>query len=174
MFAVAVTTLAWMLEAWRTPATLDGTRFRKGGSGVATAPSPLGRLRFSLIVPARHEEAVLGATLDGLAALDVPELDPDLGRAAAHLDVVVVQDLPELAIELDGDTLAQLTCRDHRSWILLGVVGAARGALDEGLGREEGSTRGRCLGDPSTGRRSHPLREGLVRRRRRLPCAGIR
>ena len=37
----------------------------------------------------------------------------DLGRAAAHLDVVVVEDLPELAVELDGDALLQVAGRDH-------------------------------------------------------------
>ena len=48
----------------------------------------------------------LERALDGLAALDVAQRDADLGRAAAHLDVVVVEDLPELAVELDGDALA--------------------------------------------------------------------
>ena len=47
----------------------------------------------------------LERALDGLAALDVAQRDADLGRAAAHLDVVVVEDLPELAVELDGDAL---------------------------------------------------------------------
>jgi hypothetical protein len=34
-------------------------------------------------------------------------------RASAHLDVVVVEDLPELAVELDGDSLAQVAGADH-------------------------------------------------------------
>ena len=63
-----------------------------------------------------HFVAGLEAALDGLAALDVAQLDPDLGRAAAHLDVVVVEDLPELAVELDGDALAQVAGGDHGRW----------------------------------------------------------
>jgi cellulose synthase/poly-beta-1,6-N-acetylglucosamine synthase-like glycosyltransferase len=64
MFAVSMATLWWMLHAWRTPEV-----FRSLGFGVPTgrADQPLS---FSLIVPARHEEAVLGATLDRLADLD--------------------------------------------------------------------------------------------------------
>ena len=52
---VGVTTLSWMLDAWRDAYSIDATGF----------PEPTGepRLSFSLIVPARHEEAVLGATL---------------------------------------------------------------------------------------------------------------
>ncbi|HKY17115.1 MAG TPA: glycosyltransferase, partial [Microthrixaceae bacterium] len=73
MLVVAVTTLMWMLEAWRTPASLDGTRFRGDGAAPPEPVTPAGRLRFSLIVPARHEEAVLGTTLDGLAALTHPD-----------------------------------------------------------------------------------------------------
>ena len=80
--AVAGTTLWWMMHAWRTPETLDATRFTLGR-----------RLRpsFSLLVPARHEEAVLDHTVDPLAALP-PRLrdhrivghdDPDTA-AVAH------------------------------------------------------------------------------------------
>ena len=56
---VACFTLWWMLHAWRTPETLRGTRFsRPGGDGA---------LRFSLLVPARHEQEVLGHTFDRLS-----------------------------------------------------------------------------------------------------------
>lgn len=59
-------TLTWMLYAWRTPEALEATRFaRTGGRRAATR-----RRRFSLIVPARHEDAVLAHTIDGLAALE--------------------------------------------------------------------------------------------------------
>jgi len=64
---VAATTLWWMLHAWRTPESLRATAF-------ATKPQPL-RHRFSLIVPARHEQAVLGDTLDTLAAVDHPDFE---------------------------------------------------------------------------------------------------
>ena len=63
--------------------------------------------------------AGLEAALDRLAATDVAQLDLHLGRAAAHLDVVVVEDLPELAVELDGDALLQVAGRDHGSGALL-------------------------------------------------------
>jgi cellulose synthase/poly-beta-1,6-N-acetylglucosamine synthase-like glycosyltransferase len=56
---VATTTLWWQLHAWRTPEALAATRF----SGRRVQRS------FSLLVPARHEEAVLGETLDRLAAV---------------------------------------------------------------------------------------------------------
>ena len=64
---IAGTTLWWMLHAWRTPQTLAATGF----SGTAGDP----RLSFSLIVPARHEQAVLGATLSRLAAIDHPSFE---------------------------------------------------------------------------------------------------
>jgi cellulose synthase/poly-beta-1,6-N-acetylglucosamine synthase-like glycosyltransferase len=66
---VAALTLAWMLYAWRSPDGLAATRFSRGD---ATAVTPL---RFSLLVPARHEDQVLGHTLDGLAALDHPDVE---------------------------------------------------------------------------------------------------
>jgi len=61
------TTLWWMLHAWRTPESLDETGF------LGSAAEP--RLSFSLIVPARREEAVLGATLARLAASDHPAFE---------------------------------------------------------------------------------------------------
>ncbi len=61
------TTLWWMLHAWRTPESLDQTGF--------LGPVADARLSFSLIVPARHEEAVLGATLARLAASDHPAFE---------------------------------------------------------------------------------------------------
>jgi glycosyltransferase XagB len=52
---IASTTLVWMLHAWRTPDALAATGF----SGGRRPP----RFSFSLIVPARHEQAVLERTL---------------------------------------------------------------------------------------------------------------
>ncbi len=79
---VALTTLAWMLHAWRTPEHLLATKF--GGRSSRRTP-----LRFSLLVPARHEEEVLGDTLDTLSDLDYDDLeiiaivgDDDDGTAA--------------------------------------------------------------------------------------------
>src|SRR5438445_12028436 len=55
---VACFTLWWMLHAWRTPETLRATRFA----------DPVGDdgLRFSLLVPARHEQEVLEHTVKRL------------------------------------------------------------------------------------------------------------
>ena len=64
---VAATTLTWMLHAWRSSESLAATRF--------ASPTRAPRRRFSLIVPARHEQAVLGDTLDSLAALDYPTFE---------------------------------------------------------------------------------------------------
>jgi cellulose synthase/poly-beta-1,6-N-acetylglucosamine synthase-like glycosyltransferase len=60
---IAVLTVSWMLYAWRTPEGLVQTSF------VRHSPEPVTPLSFSLIVPARHEDQVLGHTLDTLAAL---------------------------------------------------------------------------------------------------------
>ena len=65
--AIAVTSLWWMLHAWRTPASLLATGFPTGD----TAPQH----SFSLIVPARHEQAVLGATLERLAGSHHPHFE---------------------------------------------------------------------------------------------------
>lgn len=64
---IAGTTLWWMLHAWRDDAALQRTRF---------APEPgAPRRTYSLLVPARHEEAVLGGTLDTLARIDHPAFE---------------------------------------------------------------------------------------------------
>ena len=64
----ALLTLTWALYAWRTPEDHERTTFRRAegaigpGSGSVVQP-----LSFSLLVPARHEDAVLAHTLDQLA-----------------------------------------------------------------------------------------------------------
>ena len=70
LFAVSMATLWWMLHAWRTPEV-----FRSLGFGPAQAESTDTLPSFSLIVPAPHEQAVLGETLDRLAALDYPAFE---------------------------------------------------------------------------------------------------
>ena len=84
--AIALVTLAWMLDAYRTPESFDRTHFVEvPGAEIDELQRrrqrqhrrARGRRRyhqsigpsFSLIIPARHEEAVLGATLDQLASL---------------------------------------------------------------------------------------------------------
>ncbi len=64
---VALTTLWWMLHAWRSDTSLRATRF-------AAEPQPP-RRSFSLMVPARHEETVLAHTIDRLAESDHPDFE---------------------------------------------------------------------------------------------------
>lgn len=67
LFAVAASTLWWMLHAWRDPETLVETGFsREPGEP---------QLSFSLLVPARHEQAVLELTLEQLRRLDHPDYE---------------------------------------------------------------------------------------------------
>jgi cellulose synthase/poly-beta-1,6-N-acetylglucosamine synthase-like glycosyltransferase len=75
---VAGTTLWWMLHAWRTPDALAGMGFvaRSDGTGAGPGAMRAGRTRsYSLIVPARHEEAVLDTTLRLLADIDHPDVE---------------------------------------------------------------------------------------------------
>ena len=60
--AVAASTLIWMLYAWRTPGTLADSRLEADGRRPKHS--------FSLIIPARHEEAVLETTLSRLISSD--------------------------------------------------------------------------------------------------------
>ena len=66
LLLVAITTLAWMIDSWRTPRALGQMPFPR-------ADEP--RLSFSLIVPARHEEAVLADTVRRLLASDHPAVE---------------------------------------------------------------------------------------------------
>ena len=58
--AIAGGTLWWQLHAWRTPEIHAATEFRP--------PETDGELSFSLLIPARHEEAVLAATVGTVLA----------------------------------------------------------------------------------------------------------
>ena len=64
---VGVTTLSGMLDAWRDADSLESTGFAE--------PTGAPRQSFSLIVPARHEENVLEATLLQLARQDYPDFE---------------------------------------------------------------------------------------------------
>lgn len=83
LFAVAVTTLVWMIDSWRTPPALRQMMFPEPDSP---------QLSYSVIVPARHEERVLSDTIVRLLAQDHPSFeilvvvgDDDPGTAAvAH------------------------------------------------------------------------------------------
>jgi cellulose synthase/poly-beta-1,6-N-acetylglucosamine synthase-like glycosyltransferase len=65
--AVAVTTIWWMLHAWRSRDSLQRT-------GFSRTPRPAAQ-SFSLLVPGRHEEEVMGQTLDKLAEQDHPDFE---------------------------------------------------------------------------------------------------
>jgi cellulose synthase/poly-beta-1,6-N-acetylglucosamine synthase-like glycosyltransferase len=93
---IAVTTLYWMLHAWRSTGHLKNT-------GFAAVPLPA-KHSFTLLVPGRHEEEVMGQTLDRLAEQDHPDFeiiaivghdDPGTERvvreaAARHPDLIKV------------------------------------------------------------------------------------
>ncbi|WP_237280253.1 glycosyltransferase [Subtercola vilae] len=64
---IAATTLWWMLHAWRSPSSLTRTQF-------SANPRPAAH-SFTLLVPGRHEEEVLGETLDVLAQQDHPDFE---------------------------------------------------------------------------------------------------
>jgi cellulose synthase/poly-beta-1,6-N-acetylglucosamine synthase-like glycosyltransferase len=64
---IAWTTLVWMVHAWRTPDSLAESGLSHGSLEPA--------LSFSLIVPARHEEGVLEATLSRLVRSDHPDFE---------------------------------------------------------------------------------------------------
>lgn len=66
LLSIAVLNLWWMLYAWRTPDQMASTRFDDPADP---------RLSFSLLVPARHEEHVLGDTIDAMADLDHPDYE---------------------------------------------------------------------------------------------------
>jgi len=66
MLVVATTSLAWMVDSWRTPHALGQMPF----------PAPdEPRLSFSLLVPARHEEAVLADTVRRLLSQSHPDFE---------------------------------------------------------------------------------------------------
>ena len=64
---IAVTTLWWMLHAWRSRDSLQRT-------GFSRTPRPAAE-SFTLLVPGRHEEEVMGQTLDKLAQQDHPDFE---------------------------------------------------------------------------------------------------
>lgn len=65
----AFLSLRWVLYAWRTPRGHARTTFER------PEDAPVQHLRFSLLAPARHEEAVFGRTLDRLAASEHDDVE---------------------------------------------------------------------------------------------------
>ncbi|MDX1885112.1 glycosyltransferase [Mycolicibacterium sp. 120270] len=94
LFAVAATTLWWMLHAWHSPEALAATGFRRR--------SARGPTTFSLLLPARHEQDVLGDTIDALARLDHP---------AYEVIVIIGHDDPET------ERVARTAAARHRNLV---------------------------------------------------------
>jgi cellulose synthase/poly-beta-1,6-N-acetylglucosamine synthase-like glycosyltransferase len=80
LFWMAAFTLWWQMHAWRTPETLASTRFDRpeGGTGLS----------FSLLLPARHEQAVLEHTIERLL---------ESSHSNFEIIVIVGHDDPETA-----------------------------------------------------------------------------
>jgi glycosyltransferase XagB len=92
LLLVILVSVSWQAYAWRTPDTFTRT-------GLAHLDEP--ELSFSVLVPARHEEEVLGATLAGIAAIDHPNFEivvvvghDDPGTQAVADAAAAVLDVP--------------------------------------------------------------------------------
>ncbi|GGW48865.1 glycosyltransferase [Streptomyces xantholiticus] len=80
LFWMAAFTLWWQMHAWRTPEILAATRFDRPEGGVG--------LSFSLLLPARHEQAVLEHTIERLL---------ESSHSNFEIIVIVGHDDPETA-----------------------------------------------------------------------------
>ncbi|WP_411114269.1 glycosyltransferase [Streptomyces sp. 029-5] len=80
LFWMAAFTLWWQMHAWRTPETLAATRFDRPDGGREGS--------FSLLLPARHEQAVLEHTVQRLL---------ESGHSRFEIIVIVGHDDPETA-----------------------------------------------------------------------------
>jgi glycosyltransferase XagB len=80
LFWMAAFTLWWQMHAWRTPEILAATRFDRPDGGVG--------LSFSLLLPARHEQAVLEHTIERLL---------ESSHSNFEIIVIVGHDDPETA-----------------------------------------------------------------------------
>jgi cellulose synthase/poly-beta-1,6-N-acetylglucosamine synthase-like glycosyltransferase len=100
--AIAFTTLVWSLHAWHTPDSFEASHFM-GDQAEPTSS-------FSLIVPARHEEAVLATTLSALVQSDHPGFEVIVVVGA---DDVPTREVAELVADVHP-TLVKVVV-DH-SW----------------------------------------------------------
>jgi glycosyltransferase XagB len=106
LFVVAATTLWWMLHAWRSPEALAATGFRCRNAGRPRS--------FSLLLPARHEQHVVGDTIDVLARLDHP---------AYEVIVIIGHDDPET------ERVARAAAARHRRVV--------RVVIDDNIGKNK-------------------------------------
>jgi cellulose synthase/poly-beta-1,6-N-acetylglucosamine synthase-like glycosyltransferase len=97
LLVVAISTLIWMVDSWRTPESIAQTRFP-----VPDEP----RLSFSLLVPARDEEQVLPHTVERLLESDHPDFeiiiivgDDDHGTAAVAEELASLHDRVSFTVD---------------------------------------------------------------------------
>lgn len=105
LFAFAAVTLWWTMHAWRTPATLAATRFAE--------PDGSHRLSFSLLVPARHEEAVLRHTVLGL--LESTHSNFEVIIIVGHDDPATAEVARSLALGAPGRVLVVTDSNEHKN-----------------------------------------------------------
>ncbi|GAA2092980.1 hypothetical protein GCM10009841_02260 [Microlunatus panaciterrae] len=97
LLVVAISTLTWMVDSWRTPESIAMTRF----------PEPdEPRLSFSLLVPARDEEQVLPHTISRLLESDHPDFeviiivgDDDPGTAGVAEQIAATDERVRVAVD---------------------------------------------------------------------------
>src|SRR2546421_2814355 len=92
LFAFAAVTLWWTMHAWRPPQTLAATGF--------AAPDGTHAVSFSLLVPARHEEAVLAHTVTRL--LESTHTDYEIIIMVGHDDPGTAEVARQLAQRRPG------------------------------------------------------------------------
>ncbi|HUB71002.1 MAG TPA: glycosyltransferase [Acidimicrobiales bacterium] len=104
LLAIVSSTVWWMLYAWRRPETRSVADGRLQGTSTAAAPS------FSLLVPARHEQDVLAATLERLGELDYPDFEVIV--VVGHDDLATQQ----VAYRASASPRANITVVIDNSW----------------------------------------------------------
>jgi cellulose synthase/poly-beta-1,6-N-acetylglucosamine synthase-like glycosyltransferase len=119
LFAFASVTMWWTMHAWRTPETLASTGF--------APPDGTHALSFSLLVPARHEEAVLAHTVTRL--LESSHTDYEIIIIVGHDDPGTAEVARELAIHAP-DRVVVVTdsnARKNKPRALNGAIPYCRG-----------------------------------------------
>jgi cellulose synthase/poly-beta-1,6-N-acetylglucosamine synthase-like glycosyltransferase len=98
LLVVALSTLAWMVDSWRTPESLAETRF---------PPPDEPCLSFSLLVPARDEETVLAHTVNRILEQDHPDFDVvivvgDDDEGTAAVARALAEEHPQVRVAVDA------------------------------------------------------------------------
>ena len=119
LFAFAAVTLWWTMHAWRTPETLAATGF--------AAPDGTHAVSFSLLVPARHEEAVLDHTVTRL--LESTHSDYEIIIIVGHDDPGTAEVARQLAQRRPGriTVVTDSNARKNKPRALNGALPYCRG-----------------------------------------------